>query len=96
MPCHGRSQLYLADLSCIRLISNEALMHFDTTVGCYVEAPLKGGGIQQFDSVQRHSDSVTHCQLGLNLKVESGQKETPSGHCRPHLGKMFKNWVKRF
>ena len=32
VPCHGPSQLYLADLSCIWLIWNEELMHYDTKV----------------------------------------------------------------
>ena len=52
-------------------------MHYDTTVGCDLEGPLKGGGVQQLDSVQGHRDSVTHCHPGLNLKV---------GNMNPHLG----------
>ena len=43
-------------------------MHYDTTVDCNLEAPVKGGGIQQLDRVQEHSDRVTHCHSGLNLK----------------------------
>ena len=85
LQCHGRSQLYLADLSCIRLIWNKALMHYDTTVGCNSEAPLKGGSIQKLDSVQGHSDSVTHCKPGLNLKV---------GKMRPHLSTWDPIWAK--
>ena len=77
--------MYLADLSCIWLISNEALMHYDTTVGCDLEAPLKGGGIQQLDRVQGYRDRVTHCQPGLNLKV---------GKKRPHLGTPDPIWAK--
>ena len=52
-------------------------MHYDRTVGCEFEAPLKGGGLQQLDRVQGHRDSVTHCHQGLNLKV---------GKMNPHLG----------
>ena len=56
-----------------------------TTVGCYLEAPLKGGGIQQLDRVQGYRDRVTHCQPGLNLKV---------GKKRPHLGTPDPIWAK--
>ena len=31
------------DCSCIWLISNEVPIHYDTTVGCYLEIPVKGG-----------------------------------------------------
>ena len=79
------SRLYLADLICIWLVSNEALMHYYTTVGCDLEAPLKGGGIQQLDSAQGHRDRVTHCQPGLNLKVCKK---------RPHLGTPYPTWAK--
>ena len=46
-------------------------MHNDTTGGCYLEEPVKGGSMQQLDSVQGnwHRDLVTHCHPGLNLKV---------------------------
>ena len=67
------------------LISNGALMHYDTTVGCDLEAPLKGGGIQQLDRVQGHYDRVTQCQPYLNLKV---------GKQRPHLGTLDPMWAK--
>ena len=60
-------------------------MHYDTTVGCDLEAPLKGGGIQQLDRVQGYRDRVTHCQPGLNLKV---------GKKRPHLGTLDPIWAK--
>ena len=66
-------------------------MHYDTTVGCNLEAPLKGGGVQQLDRVQGHCDRVTHCHPGLNLKVAN---EPPSGQSGPHLGKMFEKWAK--
>ena len=99
MPCHGKSQLYLADLSCIWLISNEALMHYDTTVGCYLEAPLKCGGIQQLDRVQGHCDRVTHCQPGLNLKVEKRDPIwalwTPSGQNVRNVGKTLLDRMQR-
>ena len=58
-----------AGSNCIWLISNEAHMHYDTTVGCYLEALVNGGGMQQLDSVQGHSDCVMSCHQGLNLKV---------------------------
>ena len=90
---HAMSRPEPVHLSCTWLISNEALMHYDTTVGCDIEAPLKGSGIQQLDRVQGHRDHVTHCQPGLNLKVG---KKTPSGHSGPHLGKMFEKWAKLF
>ena len=59
-------------------------MHYDTTVGCDLEAPLKGGGIQQLDPVQRHRDRVTHCHPGLNLKV---------GKMKPYLGNQDPIWA---
>ena len=80
----GWSQLYLADLQW----STDALRHNSgLLVTCYLEAPLKGGGIQQLDRVQGHtgSDCVTHCQQGLNLKV---------GKKRPHLGTQDPIWAK--
>ena len=45
-----------AGSSCIWLISNEAQMHYDTTVGYNLEALVKDGGIQQLDIVDGHSD----------------------------------------
>ena len=56
MQCHGQSQLYLADLSCIWLILIEALMHYYTRLGCYLEVLLKGGGIQQLDHPDEDAD----------------------------------------
>ena len=44
-------------------------MHYDTTVGCYLEAPVKGGGIQKLDCVHGHRDRVTRGYQGLNLNV---------------------------
>ena len=62
--------MFLADLSCIWMISNKALIHYDTTAGCYLEALLKFGCVQKLDRVQGHSDSTARqCQQGLNLKV---------------------------
>ena len=55
--------------SCIWLISNEAQMHHDKTVGCYLEAPVKGSSIQKLDHVHWHCDWVTCCHPALNLKV---------------------------
>ena len=80
----GRSQLYLADLSCIWLICNEKQMHYDTTVGCDLKAPVKGGGIQQLDLVQGHCDRVTHCHSGLNLNM---------GKMNYHLGSQDPYWA---
>ena len=55
------SDNYLSDLSCIWLISNEAQMQYDTTVGCNLEAQMKGGGIQKLDCVHWpwHCEGVT-------------------------------------
>ena len=44
-------------------------MHYCTTVGWDLEALVNCGGIQQLDCVQGHSDCVTSCHPGLNLKV---------------------------
>ena len=76
----GWSHLYLADLEW----STDALRH---NSGCYLEAPLKGGCIQQLDRMQGHRESVTHCQPGLNLKVG---KKTPSGQ---NVRKVAKNFL---
>ena len=89
VQCHCWSQLYLAGLSCIWLTLNEALMHYDTTVGCDLEAPMKGGGMQQLDHMQGHHDRVTHCQPDLNLKV--GKKRSHLGTSDPIWAKCSKN-----
>ena len=57
------------DGSYIWLISNEAQMQYDTTVGCDLEAPVKGGVIENLDHVHGHRDRVTRCNPGLKLKV---------------------------
>ena len=57
------------DFSCIWLISNEVQAHYNTTVGCDLEASAKGGSIQILDDVHGRRDSVTCCHQDLNLKV---------------------------
>ena len=45
-------------------------MHYDATVGCYLEVSSeRGGGIQKLGRVHGHSDRVMRCHPGLNLKV---------------------------
>ena len=78
-------QLYLVDVSCIWLILNEAQMHCNTTVGCNLEALVKGGSIQKLDSMHGHSEHMTCCQQGMNLKVVKMNK---------HLGSLDPIWAK--
>ena len=82
----------MADLNCIWLISTEAQMHYDTTVGCDLEVPLKGGGIQKLDHVHGHCERLTPSWPVL----ESGQNELLFRQAVPQLGNMFEKWIKLF
>ena len=55
--------------SCIWLILNEAQTHYNTTVSCNLEAPVKGGGIQQFNHVDGHQALMAARHAVTNLKV---------------------------
>ena len=73
------------DYTCIWLILNEALAHYNKTVGCYIEANVKDGGMQKFDSIHLHSDSLMSCPPALNLKV---------GKMNHGLGNQAPEWAK--
>ena len=65
---------------------NEALAHYNKTVGCYIEANVKDGGIQKFDSIHLHSDSLMSCPPALNLKV--GKMNYGLGNKAPEWAKL--------
>ena len=78
--------------NCIQLISNAAQMHYDTTVGCYLEAPVKGGGI----TWQRAWALWTRDARPSWPENESGQNKLPSWQSEPQLGNMFEKWTNFF
>ena len=67
----------------------KAQAHYDTTVGGNLEAPVKGGNIQNLDHMHErhigHSDSVTSSHPVLNLKV---------GQMNYIMGYLYPDWAK--
>ena len=86
--------------SCTLLISNKAKMHYNTTVGCHLEAPVKGGGIQNLDSTHGHCDSVMSRHQGLNLKLAKWTMVwaiwTLTGQNIPKVGETFQEVGKKY
>ena len=71
-------------------------MHYDTTVGCDLKAPVKGGGVQKLDRVHGHHDHVTRGSHGpvLDLKVDKNYHKMDhslalTGQYVPKVGKTF-------
>ena len=84
--------MWPSDCSYIWLIWNEA-QDFVTTVGCDLEASLKGDCIQKVDRVHGQWTLWQHDLLPSCPELESGQNELLSGQCGPWLQYVLK-WAK--
>ena len=82
-------QLYLVDLSCIWLIWNEAQMHCNTTVGCYLE-------LQPWGPSERwqYTETWQHPWAQWTREVLSARPELESGKMNYHLGSLEPIWAK--